>query len=216
MHWLPWLSVGLSIAIVGAYELWLWRAAHRDPSATARSAHRLLRADWVTALSGQAGSEILAVQALRNALMSATITASTAALALMGAVSLTASTHDRSAPLTDLQAPTVHGTLLLSLMLTLFAAYVCSAMAMRYYHHASFMMSLPVASPERTVRQRMASSHLQRAGLLYSWSLRCFLFVAPLMVGWLNPLLMPFAAVALVWVMRQFDRTPAALDASSE
>ena len=79
-----WLTLGLAVALVAGYELVLHRRMRRRPSSLARSAHALLRAEWVDALSTQAGSEILAVQTLRNSLMSATITASTAALALMG------------------------------------------------------------------------------------------------------------------------------------
>ena len=46
---------------------------------------------WVAAMSSQPGFEVVAVQALRNTLMSATISASTAALAVMGTVSLAGS-----------------------------------------------------------------------------------------------------------------------------
>src|SRR5687768_13516144 len=90
-RYVPELCVAVSVLLVLLYELQELRAERRSPAATARSAHRLLRADWVRALSRQAGTEILAVQALRNSLMSATITASTAAVVLTGAVSLTAS-----------------------------------------------------------------------------------------------------------------------------
>src|SRR3990167_10229874 len=89
---IPWLSLFLSLSILGAYELNLSRLSRRQPLATARSAHALLLVEWVQALSRQAGSEIVAVQALRNSLMSATITASTAALALMGTLTVTSTT----------------------------------------------------------------------------------------------------------------------------
>ena len=48
------------------------------------------------ALSRQPGSEILAIQTLRNSVMSATMTASTAVLGLMGTVSLAAPSLDAS------------------------------------------------------------------------------------------------------------------------
>ena len=206
--WLTWLAVGLGAAILATYELRLWRTGRRDPAATARSAHGVLRADWVGALSRTPGTELLAVQTLRNSLMSATITASTAALASMGAVSLLASKLDLTTVALDLQLLSSRSVLELALLGTLFSAFVCSAMAARYYHHTGFIMSLPVGSSDRTRREPMAVAYVQRAGVLYSWSLRCFFFLAPVVVGLLSPLMMPPAALVLVVLLRFFDNAP--------
>lgn len=207
--WL-WISPVLSAAIVGGYELRLARAARRDPAATARTAHSLLRGEWVRALSKQPGSEILAVQALRNSLMSATITASTAALVLMGSINLLL-THHQLAAFAD--PPLGLGVVLgVALALALFAAFVCSATAMRYYHHAGFAMSLPVGSPERSAREPLAVTYVQRGGTLYSWSLRCFFYAAPVSVGLFSPLMMPLAAIGLTVVLNIFDGAPRRVD----
>lgn len=195
-----WAAIVASGLLVGGYEAQLARTGRRNPTATARSAHRMMRGAWVEALSTQPGSELLAVQALRNSLMSATINASTAALALMGSVSLMASRGARTlSPRLAIE---------LALAALLFAAYVCSAFAMRYYHHAGYAMSLPVDSPERRARTALATMYVQSGGTLYSWSLRCFLFVAPLVAAMLDPLLTPIAAAALVFVLSRFDRAP--------
>lgn len=206
-RYLPELCVAASLLMVVAYELQELRAERRRPGATARSAHRLLRGDWVRALSRQPGTEIIAVQALRNSLMSATITASTAVLVLMGALTLLASGGELLARAGQLALPNL---LEVGLVLTLFATYICSAMAMRYYHHAGFILSLPVGAPERASREPLASDYVERAGLLYGWSLRCFMFSAPLAVGLIQPLAMPVAALALVGVLAAFDRPPPA------
>ncbi|HET9644266.1 MAG TPA: DUF599 domain-containing protein [Burkholderiaceae bacterium] len=208
--YVPWLALAASLLLIAAYEILLLTKARRDPHATARSAHVLLRAAWVSALSRERGTEVLAVQLLRNSLMSATISASTAALALMGCISILASLGGRSTR--SLEAFHVGNVLELLLMATLFASYVCSAMSMRYYNHAGFVMSMPVGSPEREQRLPMAVDYLKRAGVLYSWGLRFFLLVAPIVVGLINSLLMPAAAIALVVVLQHFDRGPGALD----
>jgi hypothetical protein len=85
-------------------------------------------------------------------------------------------------------------------------------MSMRYYNHAGFVMSMPVGSAEREQRLPMAVDYLKRAGVLYSWGLRFFLLVAPIVVGLINSLLMPVAALALVLVLQHFDRGPGTLD----
>ena len=92
------------------------------------------------------------------------------------------------------------------LMLALFASYVCSAMAMRYFNHAGFVMSMPVASPERQSLNGMAGEYVERAGLLYSWGLRFFLMVAPLVAGIVSPLAMLPMTLVLVSVLWFFDR----------
>jgi uncharacterized membrane protein len=173
----------------------------------ARYAHARMRADWAAALSQRPGFEIVAVQTLRNSLMSATIGASTAALALMGTITLAGGTLvEGMAHLRNDGGSSLRPVLEALLMLALFASYVCSSMAMRYYNHAGFVMSMPALSEERRPLEPMARSYVERAGLLYSWGLRCFLMVAPLVAGIVNPLLMPVMTAVLVAVLWYFDR----------
>lgn len=198
-----WIAFALSSAIFFVYEVWVIWVGWRHPDRIARSAHASMRGNWVDAMSRQPGFEIVAVQALRNSLMSATIAASTAALALMGSVSLASNTIE-SASFDG--TPPLRIVLEVLLMITLFASYVCSAMAMRYYSHAGFVMSMPVASPERAALIVMAKDYVKRAGLLYSWALRFFLIISPLVVGIVRPIGMPFMALALVVALWFFDR----------
>jgi hypothetical protein len=206
--WSSWLGLTSGVLILVGYEIYLGVRARRDPAATARSAHRALRGEWVRALSRQPGSELLAVQTLRNSLMSATITASTAALSTMGAISLMSTKAAPGSSWFDLGSWSSRRALEVLVLVALSAAYVCSAMAARYYHHSSFLMSLPVGSAERTRRETTATGHVQRAGVLYSWSLRCFLFLAPILVGLATPLWMPPAALVLVALLHLFDAAP--------
>lgn len=80
----------VTVAVLVTYEAWLAVAQRRRPKRMARAVHANLRQDWFEAVSAQKGSEVLAAQTLRNSLMSASMTASTAALALMGTVTLAA------------------------------------------------------------------------------------------------------------------------------
>lgn len=208
-----WIAFAISGAIFIVYEVWVIWVGWRHPTKIARSAHASMRASWVDALGRQPGFEIVAVQALRNSLMSATIAASTAALALMGTVSL-ASSNLESVSFAGI--PPLRLVLEILLMATLFASYVCSAMSMRYFSHAGFVMSMPVASPERSPLNPMAKEYVKRAGLLYSWALRFFLIISPLVVGIVRPIGMPFMTVALVVALWFFDRParpPVAADA---
>ena len=181
--------------------------AEARPGQVARTAHAQLREAWFHAVSAVPGTEILAVQTLRNSLMSATMIASTAAIGLMGAASLVAP---------SLHPPLEAGSLLLHvtprlamellLMATLFASLVYSVMAVRYYNHVGFIVSMPVGSAQRGVWAASGAVYVRRAGLLYGWGLRHLILVAPMLGFIVHPLAGPVAAVLVVLALWGFDR----------
>ena len=207
---LAWLAALATIAVLLAYEIVLFVAQRRRPERMARSAHATLREEWFTAVSQQKGTEILAVQTLRNSLMSATMTASTAMLGLIGTVTLVIPSLQASlgeaAMLPNLRPRLVLELLLLAL---LFASLVCSAMAIRYYNHVGFISGMPVESEARRRWTEAGTVYIRRAGVLYSWGLRHLVLVAPILAGLLHPIAGPIAAVLVVVVLARFDRMAA-------
>ena len=204
---LIWLTTLLTIAVLAGYEAMLTVAQQRHPERMARSAHAALREDWFTAVSQQKGSEILAVQTLRNALMSATMTASTAMLGLIGTVTLAVpSLHATFSDAAMLPSVTPRLVLELLLLALLFASLVCSAMAVRYYTHVGFLSGMPVESDARIRWADAGIAYVRRAGVLYSWGLRHLILVTPILACLLYPIAGPFAAVLVVVVLVRFDR----------
>ena len=203
-----WVAAGITVAVLVAYELALLQMQRHKPATLARSAHANLREEWFAALSKQKGSEILAVQTLRNSVMAATMTASTAALGLIGAATLLAPSLNSSLGTLDNMTKHFTARLVMELVLmgVLFASLVCSAMAVRYYNHAGFILSMPVDSDERKQWAPTAVAYLRRAGLLYSWGLRHLLMVAPLLAFIVYPLAGPVAALLVVAALFGFDR----------
>ena len=209
---MTWLAAGLTIAVLVLYEAALLQVQRRHPERLARSVHAGLREQWFAAISRQPGSEVLAVQTLRNALMAATMTASTAVLGLMGTLTLAApSLHASFGATASAGTPlfTARLALELALMLLLFASLVSSAMAVRYYNHAGFITAMPVGSPEREHWAGAGAAYLRRAGMLYSWGLRHLLLVAPLVAGILHPAAGPPTAGLVIAVLYGFDRVNA-------
>ena len=204
---ITWWAALVTAAIPLLYELVLWWAQRQRPTHVARTAHANLREEWFSAVGVVPGSEILAVQTLRNSLMSATMIASTAAIGLMGAASLVAP---------SLHPPLEAGSLLLHvtprlamellLMATLFASLVYSVMAVRYYNHAGFIVAMPVGSPQRLQWSPACVAYLRRAGLLYGWGLRHLILVAPMLGFIVHPLAGPVAAMLVVLALWSFDR----------
>ena len=207
---LAWLATLATFAVLLAYEVVLTVAQRRRPERMARSAHAALREDWFIAVSQQKGSEILAVQTLRNSLMSATMTASTAMLGLIGTVTLAApSLHASFGEAVMLPSVTPRLVLELLLLALLFASLVCSAMAVRYYNHVGFISGMPVESVARRRWAEAGTAYVRRAGVLYSWGLRHLILVAPILACLLHPLAGPLAAVLVVVVLVRFDQVAA-------
>jgi uncharacterized membrane protein len=206
MAW-TWTAVGATAAVLLLYEVLLILLQRRQPERLARARHASLREDWFLAVSAQKGSEILAVQTLRNSLMSATMLASTAALALMGTVTLAApSLH---ASFDTAQGPAdVSPRLILELLLLalLFASLVSTMMAVRFYNHAGFIGGMPVDSDARTRWAHAGVRYVRRAGVLYGIGLRQLVLVVPVVAAILLPLAGPVAAVLVAGVLFWFDR----------
>lgn len=203
---LSWWAALATVAVLAGYELSLALARHRRPAHMARTAHANLREDWFAAVSQQKGSEILAVQTLRNAVMSASIIASTAALGLMGTVTLAVPSLHAGIAAAALPGFTPRLAMELALLALLFASLVTSVMAVRYYNHAGFVGGMPVDSAARDQWTPAGILYVRKAGILYSWGLRQLVLVAPVVAFILHPAAGPVAAVLVCTVLSGFDR----------
>jgi uncharacterized membrane protein len=202
-----WLATLSTVVLLVGYELVLAMLQRDKPDRVARSAHAALREDWFTSVSAHTGSEILAVQTLRNSLMSATMTASTAVLGLLGTITLAAPSLNASFGTAALPLEVTPRLLLeLLLMALLFASLVCSAMAVRYYNHVGFISGMPVGSEARQRWAAAGLAYVRRAGILYSWGLRHLILVAPILACLLHPFAGPVAAAFVIVVLSRFDR----------
>ncbi len=202
-----WWPTLLTVVVVIAYELALSILERRHPHRVARSSHAELRQTWLDAVALQPGTEILAVQTIRNSLMSATMTASTAALGLMGTATLAApSLHEALADTTDLSRLLAPRPVLELLLLgLLFLSLVSSVMAVRYYTHVSYIVGMPSDSTAKKPWLVAGRLYIRQAGRLYSLGLRHLVLVAPVVAALLQPLAGPFAAVLAVALLRRFD-----------
>ena len=203
---LSWWAAFATAAVLVGYEVSLALAQRRRPDHMARTAHANLREDWFTAVSNQKGSEILAVQTLRNAVMSASITTSTAALGLMGTVTLSVPSLHAEFGTGVFPNFTPRLAMELALLALLFASLVSSVMAVRYYNHAGFVGGMPVDSEARKQWTFAGTLYVRRAGVLYSWGLRQLVLVAPVVAFILHPAAGPVAAVLVSAVLFGFDR----------
>lgn len=203
-----WLSIFAGCLIVAGVELYWQRTAARNPGRSARQFHAALRSAWVEALINSGDSGILAIQTIRNSVMSASIIGSAAVLSLMGAISMVDDRIGHGGAMA-LVVPAPRTFLLLLLVLILFAAFILSIMAVRFFNHTGYMLSMPTQPAERERLIRYAQNSIVRAGIYYSWSIRVLLWIAPVAAGIASPVLMPWVAAILLCVVHWFDRVPA-------
>lgn len=206
----PWLAPGLTLGLLVLYVLYMTLSPRHGRQQMVWRAHAQLRDDWFDAVSAQSGTEILAVQTLRNALMSATMTASTAALGLVGAVTLSAPSLQQvlsptwlGAEQTEPIAPRL--VLELTLMLLLMCTLLASAVAIRFYNHSSIIVAIPVGTPARARWTASGKTHLRRAAMLYSWGQRYLVLASPVLAALVQPLAGPVAAIIVVGMLLNFD-----------
>jgi uncharacterized membrane protein len=200
-----------SIAILLLYHLNVAWHLRRDPHYTVQAVHAEARAAWVESVMAH-GRDILAVQTLRNSTMAATFFASTAVLLIIGVLSLSGQS---SALGTAWHALNLFGASdsalwlvkLLCLIVDLSVAFFSFALAVRKYNHVGYLINLPSDYDHPVVTPRYVATYLNRAGRTYTFGMRAYYFLLPLLFWLFGPHLMVGAAIVLVFVLYRLDRS---------
>lgn len=210
----------LALSALGMKLYWWWITGRLAPLFKQKPPHsiphlnRNIRSAWIAALQNNKGSDILAVQTLRNAIMVSTALASATLLALLGVFTLLAQHDVVLQILARLNAsnPTI-GRLLEAKLATLAALqlFACYSFltAIRYYGHASFLVTIPAVMRhlgEPDSDRDVLPYYLQRAGDAYSIGLRLFLFNVPMFAWLLGNSALLFTTTLLLLVMYWTDR----------
>ncbi len=207
----------LSIATIAVYHGLLRLKIRRNPLYTVHAVNVAARSAWVKAVMESGKADVLAVQTLRNSVMASSFMASTAILLLIGALSLS-STSDHSSQLwhaLNVSGATTDAVLawkLVFLVLDFFIAFFCFAMAVRFYNHVGYMISIPLGAAQApTVSPAVATAYLNRAGLFYLLGIRSFFYSVPLVFWMFGPTFMVASTLVLVAALYPLDRAPRAL-----
>jgi uncharacterized membrane protein len=205
-----WISIAISLLTMIAYEIYLVFVGSAAPYRIAQRTHARMRATWVRKIIARSGTEVVVVQTLRNSLMAASFMASTSMLALIGMLTLSGLGDNAGrwnlASLTDLTTRLLEIKLVL-LALVFFASFFFNTMAVRFYTHAGYMISIGVGTDDPW-RRSVAIAYLNRAGFQYSIGVRAFFFCFPIMCSLFNTWLMMPTTLFLVFLLYQFDRIP--------
>ncbi|RZU45112.1 putative membrane protein [Fluviicoccus keumensis] len=210
-----WLSILGSGLIVLGYEWWFRESSKLHPLRFARTAHAHVRAQWVQSLMRQPGNELLAIQTIRNSVMSSSIIASTAILTLMGTVSLLTqaspgSLRHQNGDLLQVLTP---GSILAGLLIAiLLMTFVLSTMAVRFFNHAGYLMTTLSTDTNRESLIIVASRYMVRAGNHYSQAMRTLFWLSPVAAGLISIWLVAPTSLVLIRVLSWFDHAQEPLD----
>lgn len=187
---LAWTADTLGLLLLIGYHLALWRVFRVDPERTYRGRSDRLRRAWVDTMRDSANNGILAIQTLRNWVMSATLFASTSMLIGLGVMGVAFNGVD----LNDLSqalslAPTSANLVRLKLLLIaaiFFGCFLHFALALRYYNHTGFLINLPSTSFSGSGLASTADT-LNRASGHYNRGTRGFLLATPFLFWLIGP-----------------------------
>lgn len=205
------LALGFDLAsflLLGLYHLYLARVCRREPERTHRGRSNRLRHAWVAMVRARK-ADLLAVQTLRNWVMSATLLASTSILIGLGVGHVAFAGTDlaelaRALSPLPLPGESTMRLKLLVLAALFFVAFYHFVLSLRYYNHSGFMINLPdgdfIGDPVGTVAET-----LNRAGGHYNKGTRVFLLALPFVLWLIGPLWLLGGVALILWVLKRFD-----------
>jgi uncharacterized membrane protein len=208
------LKIGLmtiSFLILLAYHLHLVHQVRKSPLKTSFGLTSRLREAWVKAVM-QEKMDILAVQTLRNWVMTATFLASTAILITLGMVGAALSTEkaeELSQALNLLGGPseTSWRIKLMVLILDFFVTFFNFLLAIRYFNHVNFMLTIPAAYHPLATPD-FVTKILNRAQVHNTVGLHGYYLAIPFTLWLFGSVWMLAGSLALVAVLYKLDRTP--------
>ncbi|OWW20146.1 DUF599 domain-containing protein [Noviherbaspirillum denitrificans] len=177
------------------------------PAPAFHAVNREARLLWVRGVMRDRSKDVMAVQSLRNYVMTATFKASSAVLLIIGTLTLSAQAESLSRTwwIAGAQGDWLLAKLL-CLLVVLIAAFFAFAMVLRHLNHVLFMIGLPAAEASGPFAPEAIAARLNRAGLFYTLGMRAYFLTIPLVFWLFGPLLLPVATAAVVALFLRMDR----------
>lgn len=217
MNFLPELQTDLisliaSIAVVAGYYYFLHLKVQSDPTYTIHGVNALARKLWVENIMRNQSKDVMAVQTLRNFIMAPSLMASTAALLIIGTLTLSGQAENIAHSWHSLSVGGSHSTELwiLKVMLLLvdfIVAFFAFAMSVRLANHVLFMVNVPEHDAHHNLSSSAVARRLHRAGAMFAIGMRAFFFAVPLVFWLFGPYFLVLSSIGLVMALYRLDRS---------
>jgi uncharacterized membrane protein len=212
------VALAISVGSVAAYYVFLNLKARRNPTYTIHGVNALARALWVENVMRNAAKDVMAVQTLRNFVMGASLMASTAALLVIGTLTLSGQADHvtqnwMSLGASDAASAAWSAFKVTCLLADFIVAFFAFVMSVRLANHVVFMVNVPDHGAHHSLSPQAVARRLQRAGNLFAVGMRAFFFAVPLVFWLFGPHFLVLASLALVVTLYHLDRSePGAAD----
>ncbi|MFZ1539762.1 MAG: DUF599 domain-containing protein [Chromatiaceae bacterium] len=197
--------LGLSMLLAYHWRLsWVYR---RHPERTTRGRADRLRRVWVEAVRARNG-DILAIQTLRNWVMTASVFASTTIMIGLGLVAASFQGLNMANISHAVSFLPVGGDLarlkLLILAVFFFSAFLRFVIALRFYNQTGFLINLPANIFVGVAEDEIAET-LNRAAGNYNRGSRFFLLTIPFVLWLVGPDWFLLGVIMTIFSLRRFD-----------
>lgn len=217
-NWMLEFGVDLVCMLSSVFILVIYYAVHnkrvkRDPSYSIHVVNKLSRRIWVEHMMSGPGKEIIVVQTLRNYIMYPILMVSTAALLIIGTLTLSGQVEkiSQSWHAANIIGSHSGGLWIIKVMFLLadfLIAFFSYTLAIRLANHVLFMLNIPrefqiahaVLSPEHV------ADRLNQSGYLISIGIRAFMFSIPLVFWLFGPIYLVLSTAGIVVILSFIDR----------
>jgi uncharacterized membrane protein len=202
----------VSAAIVAAYYYFLWLKVRVNPTYTIHGVNALARTLWVENVMRNSSKDVMAVQTLRNWIMGASLMASTAALLIIGTLTLTGQAENIAHSWHGLGLAGSHATELwiikvMFLLVDFIVAFFAFAMSVRLANHVVFMINVPEHNAHHNLSPQAVARRMQRAGSMFAIGMRSFFIAVPLVFWLFGPYFLLVSSIGLVIALYRLDRS---------
>ena len=209
------VAASLSTLLIVLYYIVLSLKTKNNPTYSIHGVNELARRLWVINVMTHPGKDVMAVQTLRNFIMGSSLMASTAALLIIGTLTLSGQAENIARSWHVLNIAGSHAAELwiikvLALLLDFIIAFFGFAMSVRLSNHVVFMINVADHDAHHTLAPEAVAARLNRAGKLFAVGMRAFFFAVPLVFWLFGPAFLLLATAGLVITLYQVDRSPSA------
>jgi uncharacterized membrane protein len=213
LAWPDLLALGASVAMVGAYYLYLRMRVRRDPTYSVHAVNERARRLWVEHVMVSGSRDVMAVQTLRNFIMVGILMVSTATLLIIGTLTLTSQADSIARSwhaIYQLGPPTAELWTLkvMCLLADFIVAFFAFAMSVRITNHVLFMINVPaeLRKASDSLSPEAVAQRLNRAGTMLAVGFRSLFIAVPLVFWLFGPFFLIIATIGLLVVLFRVDR----------
>ncbi|KAF8379874.1 hypothetical protein HHK36_027339 [Tetracentron sinense] len=208
---LDYFFVCTGLAVMVAYHTWLVYRVVKHPSKTVMGINAINRRIWVRVMMEDAPKNgVLAVQTLRNNIMASTLLASMAIM--LSSVIAIMMSNGGARPARVIYGDTSElgfSIKYFSILVCFLLAFLLNVQSIRYYSHASILISVPmkkIPSPVHLTAEYVGKI-VNRGSHFWSLGLRAFYFSFPLFLWIFGPIPMFLCCLLLVFLLFFLDLT---------